>query len=361
MQSSAVSTSANHKNLKDVIAIIPASCYENAAWKGLLYAARDTAIYAVTIAALLSTDNLLFLLPLWLFSGLVVSALFVVGHDAGHHALFKSKRLCDWVGRITMLPSLHIFAAWQFGHNRVHHGFTVHEGRDFVWHPYSVADYEKLNRFGKLMHRLEWSWAGGGIYYLLEVWWKKMFAFKAPAKYAKDFRFDRFFVYGFLAASAAALGAYAVYGLDLSGGEAARYTAWLFFKTVFMPFFLFNYFIGIVVYLHHIGPELKWHDHAHWSKFRGQMEGTMIYRVQPAVLDFFLHKIMIHVPHHVDMRIPFYHLEEAAEHIKAHFPEVVQDRPLRIRDYFHFTRRCKLYDFDEETWMDYERRVQAHS
>lgn len=346
-----------HKNLKDVIAIIPPSCYENATWKGLVFAARDIAIYAATIAVLLSTDRLVFLIPLWIFSGLVVSALFVVGHDAGHHALFKSKRLCDWVGRITMLPSLHIYAAWQFGHNRVHHGFTVHEGRDFVWHPYSVEDYEQLTPFGKFMHRLEWSWAGGGIYFLIEVWWKKMFAFKAPAKYVKEFRFDRLFVYGFLGLSAAALSVYSVAGLGLGGSSAALYTAWLFFKVVLMPFLLFNYFIGIVVYLHHIGPELKWHDHGHWSKFRGQMEGTMIYRIKPRILDFFLHKIMIHVPHHVDMRIPFYHLEEAAEHIKSHFPNVVQDRPLHISDYFHFTRRCKLYDFHTEEWMDYDKRL----
>ena len=40
----------------------------------------------------------------------------------------------------------------------------------------------------------------------------------------------------------------------------------------------------------------------------------------PEGINFFLHWIMVHVPHHVDMRIPMYHLEDAAEAIEAAFP-----------------------------------------
>ena len=80
----------------------------------------------------------------------------------------------------------------------------------------------------------------------------------------------------------------------------------------------------------------------------------MIFRVSPRVLNIFLHNIMIHLPHHVDTRIPFYNLEKAAEHIHDHYPGIVRDVPIRVRDYLRTTRVCKLYDFESELWVDYK-------
>jgi acyl-lipid omega-6 desaturase (Delta-12 desaturase) len=34
-----------------------------------------------------------------------------------------------------MGPSAHVEAAWDLGHNRIHHGYTTRQGFDFVWHP----------------------------------------------------------------------------------------------------------------------------------------------------------------------------------------------------------------------------------
>ena len=87
-------------------------------------------------------------------------------------------------------PSLHIYSAWLLGHNRIHHGFTVHQERDFVWHPYSVEEFKEFSTRKRLIHRLQWSCFGAGIYYLSEVWWKKMIALTAPAKLVKDINKD---------------------------------------------------------------------------------------------------------------------------------------------------------------------------
>jgi omega-6 fatty acid desaturase (delta-12 desaturase) len=62
---------------------------------------------------------------------------------------------------------------------------------------------------------------------------------------------------------------------------------------------------------------------------------------------------MVHVPHHVDMRVPMYHLEEAADAIEAAFPGTVIDKPLRFRDFVANSRACKLYDFDAGRWLTY--------
>ena len=110
--------------------------------------------------------------------------------------------------------------------------------------------------------------------------------------------------------------------------------------------------IGSVVHGHHVAPDIRWWKRNEWSKFKGQMEGTTVLRV-PRGVNFFFHWIMIHSPHHVDMRIPMYHLEMAARAIEEHYPDVVHDAPLRFRDFCHNTRACKFYDFDAGHWLTY--------
>ena len=124
--------------LKPVLDVIPAHCYERSTARGLLLFARDVVIFAIAVWGLLSTNNPLFLVPLWLLAGISVAGLFVIGHDAAHGALFDSKRLNALVARLSMLPSLHAVEIWVFGHNRVHHGHTLQQGLDFVWHPLTV-------------------------------------------------------------------------------------------------------------------------------------------------------------------------------------------------------------------------------
>jgi omega-6 fatty acid desaturase (delta-12 desaturase) len=129
-------------------------------------------------------------------------------------------------------------------------------------------------------------------------------------------------------------------------------------KVLVVPFLGFSFVIGSLVHVHHIHPDIRWWKRREWNKFRGQMEGTTILRA-PKGLDFFFHWIMVHIPHHVDMRIPMYNLELAADAIKAAYPDVVHDEPLRFRDFVRSSRACKLYDFDEGRWLTY-RQAQEH-
>ena len=113
------------------------------------------------------------------------TALFVVAHDSAHGALFSSKRMNSVIGHIAMLPSWHVYEAWILGHNRIHHAYTVRQGYDFVWQPYTAAEYAAMGPLGRLRHRFEWSWAGAGSYYIREVWLTKMMVFDPPARWKK--------------------------------------------------------------------------------------------------------------------------------------------------------------------------------
>jgi len=334
-------------SLKPVIDVIPAAAYENPTWKGMAYFARDVVIYVATIAALIVVANPWVDAGLDVVAVLAVTALFVVAHDSAHGALFDTKRKNSLIGHIAMLPSWHVFEAWVLGHNRIHHAFTVRQGYDFVWHPVTAQEYRDLSPVGRLLHRVEWSWWGTGVYYLKEVWWQKMIVFRAPARWVTAIRRDRRLTWSFVLTFATGLAVVGALRTHSWGGAL-----WLIVRAEVVPFLGFTAMIGSVVHVHHVAPDIRWWKRNDWNKFKGQMEGTTVLRV-PRGVNFFFHWIMIHSPHHVDMRIPMYNLEMAAAAIEKVYPDVVHDAPLRFRDFRRNTRACKLYDFDEGRWLTY--------
>lgn len=338
---------AREGSLKPVIDVIPAAAYENPTWKGMAYFGRDVAMYVGAVVALVCISNVLVVAALEVLMALVLTALFVVGHDAAHGALFKSKRVNSIVGHLAMLPSLHVYEGWVLGHNRVHHPYTVRQGYDFVWHPYTVEDYQQMGRLRRIRHRFEWSWFGAGAYYLREVWLTKMVTGPFPARWVKAINRDRIVVAAWAASFAVALVAIA-----WLQGDGILGMVWMVTRVEVLPFLAFCVMIGSVIHVHHVQPTIRWWKRGEWTKFRGQMEGTTVLRV-PKWLDFFFHWIMVHTPHHVDLRIPMYNLEMAAAAIERHFPNVVDDRKLRFRDFRANTKACKLYDFEAGTWLPY--------
>ncbi len=336
------------RRLGDVIDILPEDCYANPTWKGLLWLARDLAIYGGAVTALIWSDSVLLLIPLWMLAALSISALFILGHDAAHGALFASGRLNYTVGQFAMLPSLHLYEAWCFGHNRIHHGHTTRENMDYVWHPVTPREFGEMSRHERLVHRLMWSWIGGGLYYLRDIWWRNMVCFTPQERIRGKVRRDRIVVGTYFAAASAAL---------LSCGLATHGTMigalWMWIKVFAVPFLLWNYCIGASVYIHHISQDIPWQKRRSWTKFGGQVEGTTVLHV-PRAVNFFFHNIFLHVPHHVDMRIPFYGLPKAVVAMREHFGDILREKQYGIRDYLQTTRACKLFDFEEGVWLGYE-------
>jgi omega-6 fatty acid desaturase (delta-12 desaturase) len=286
-------------------------------------------------------------LGLWVLAGLGAAGLFVLGHDASHGALLDSRRANRVIAQICMGPSAHVEAAWDLGHNRVHHGYTTREGFDFVWHPLTPKQYADLGRLGKLRHRLEWSWLGSGAYYLREVWWSKMWRFSAPGKRHDAIVRDKVV----LGSVAGVILVVTVVAGALTGGWVAA--IWLPIKLWVVPFLLFVHIIGWTVYVHHVDPDIRWWNRKEWSQYRGQMESTTILRTPRLANWLWFHNIFVHVPHHVDVRIPFHQLPAAADAIAAAYPDTVRRSRLSIRSFLRATRVCKLYDFEAGTWLPY--------
>ncbi|MGH7895257.1 MAG: fatty acid desaturase, partial [Candidatus Binatia bacterium] len=333
---------------RSAVAAIPAQCYARPAWKGLAYLGRAAALYAVSVAGLLATDAPLAVMALWLLGGLAIGALFVLGHDAAHGALFDSPRLCRRVGRLALLASLHAYEPWVVGHNRIHHGHTGDRGFDFVWHPLTKTEYDALPRLARLLHRIEWTPWGAGLYYLRVLWWQRMMRLVPSARHRRAFRRDRLLVLAYLGLVSLAL----VWGGAAHGGTIAS-GCWTWVKVFAVPWLVWNQLIGTTVYLHHIGPDIVWRERGRSRRWAGQIESTVNFRI-PAWLNVFWQNIFLHVPHHVDPRIPFYALPRAAEALTTVLGREMRGGRLRVATYVATTRRCKLYDFEHGRWLGYD-------
>jgi omega-6 fatty acid desaturase (delta-12 desaturase) len=332
------------QSLNDVRAVIPEQCYQRSSSRATWAVVQAIVLYVAPIVALAMTDRWWAVLPLWLLAGLGVAGLFVIGHDASHGALVDSRRANRLIAQVCMGPSAHVEAAWDLGHNRIHHGYTTRQGFDFVWHPMTVEQYQTAGRLARLQHRLEWSWLGSGAYFLRSVWWDKMWRFSAPGKRHDAIVRDKKTLGSALAlafAGAVVLGA-------LTGGLLGA--LWVPFKLIVMPFLLFTQIIGWTVYVHHVAPDIRWWTRRDWSQFNGQMESTTIMRFPRLINRLWFHNIFVHVPHHVDARIPFHQLPPAAA---AAYPDTVRSIRFSFGDYLRSTRACKLYDFESASWLPY--------
>lgn len=348
-QRTAEAFSAKNLTWKSVKDAISPEAYENPTYRGLYYFFRDLIMFGACMTALAMVEAWYYVVPLWILSGLLISALFTIGHDAAHGALFASKRLSYWVGFISTIPSLHAYNQWAYGHNRVHHGHTIKLDADFVWHPDSPQQYAKRSLIGRAAHRVFWSALGAGPYYLYEIWFKGMIVYSAPNAEAR--RDQRLMLGIFLAISAAL-----IYGGGATGAASAGFDwaagMWMWTKLFLIPFLIWNYIMGVTVYVHHINEEIPWKARGDWSPAFGQLFGTVNYHI-PRVINFFLHDIFIHMPHHVQVRIPFYHLNRALADIKSVYGEYVIERHTLFADYLRATKSCKLFDRESGSWYTY--------
>jgi acyl-lipid omega-6 desaturase (Delta-12 desaturase) len=334
-------------SLNDVRTAIPESCYGRSSGRAVTVVLTVLVVYALPLAGLAMSDRWWMLLICWPLTGFGVAGLFVLGHDASHGVLVHSPRVNRILARLLMGPSLHAEAAWDLGHNRIHHGYTARQGFDFVWHPATRADYAAMSRPCRARHRLEWSMLGAGAYYLRSVWWDKMWHFSPPGKRQSAIRRDKLMLAIVAVAVALAAGMPAM--LDGRWLDAI----WLTFKLFVVPFLLFVQIIGWTVYVHHIAPDIRWRNRRDWTQYKGQMESTTVIRIPAIANRLWFHNIFIHVPHHVDTRIRFDHLPRAAAAIAAAHPGTVRSSRMSIPGYLRTTGACKLYDFETGQWSTY--------
>ena len=153
--------------------LIPLS--ERTTLRALVLLALDYALFFALIAATVLLQALWAKVLCGLAAGFVIGRLFIIGHDACHQSLTPHRELNKLLGRIAFLPSITPYSLWDTGHNVVHHGYTNLKCVDFVWTPLTAEEYAALSPTQRVLERLYRSGWAPGLYYMVEIWWKREF------------------------------------------------------------------------------------------------------------------------------------------------------------------------------------------
>jgi omega-6 fatty acid desaturase (delta-12 desaturase) len=282
-----------------------------------------------------------------LAAGFVIGRLFIIGHDACHQSLTPNRELNKVLGRIAFLPSLTPYSLWDTGHNVVHHGYTNLKGVDFVWTPLTTEEFAALPTMQRLLERAYRSGWAPGLYYMIEIWWKREFF---PNKSHMPTRRPIFFKDSMLVTVFGALWVAVISAAAVATDQSVALSLLL---GVAVPFFFWNSMIGFVVYVHHTHVKVSWHNEkSAWMKAQ-PFVSTTVHLTFKFNIGAMLHHIMEHTAHHVDMSIPLYKLKQAQAKLEEMLPGRIIVQPFSWRWYFQTARDCKLYDFTRECWTDF--------
>ena len=331
------------RDITDLRQKINPKAYKRSMTTTWFWCTLDMMFYIAFMYGVFASTGIIWKLIFGILAGLAASGMFVLAHDAAHGSLFKNKWVAEIMGTIYMLPSLNSYRLWCFGHNRIHHGFTSFSPIDWIWRPLTIDEYKELNSFKKLLYRMERSLFGCGLHYILKVWWPKMVLFvpeDLQESKQRAIRVGKIIIVAFMVAIAIPF--------YIHGGLMSVICA------LFLPFLVFNYVISLIVYLHHTHPQIPFFDErAEWNHTIGAVFCTTVIHSNWLIDKFITHDILIHTPHHADIRIPFYRLKTALQSIKQHYSEYIHEYHINWSTLIHIFKSCKLYDYKQHIWYNF--------
>jgi len=309
--------------LKDIRDAIPAHCFERNMLTSFTHLFSDLAIifafgYLATYinSPFLPSWSAFVLWPLyWFAQGAVMTGVWVIAHECGHQSFSASEFVNNTMGTILHSLLLVPYHSWRITHGR-HHNNTGSCENDEVFAPCSRSDFaNEMISHTPLMYAFM-------IVRMLTVGWMPgylVFNVSGPEKYrgknANHFSPSAVFFtpeeYWLIVQtdiaffSALALFAFSIYHFG--------------FITVLnfyiLPYFITNYHLVLITFLQHTDVFMPHFRNKEWNWLRGAL--CTVDRSFGAVLDHTFHHITdTHVCHHLFSKMPFYHAQEATEHIK---------------------------------------------
>ncbi|MBT4688197.1 MAG: fatty acid desaturase [Rhodospirillaceae bacterium] len=233
-----------------------------------------------------------------LTGGLLVR-LFIVQHDCGHGAFFKSARANDWLGRGLSLFTVTPYEFWKRAH-AIHHancGNLEKRGIGDI-STCTVKEYQALSPFSRLMYRL---YRNPVVLFLIGV----------PIHFAilQRLPFGQPLPAGQVWRS--------ILGLDLALVIFIGGLMYLFgvgaFLSVYLPILVAASIIGgWLFFVQHQYEGVYWARNEEWSFHLAGLLGSSYY-VLPKALQWLTGSIGLHHVHHLNSRIPNYRLQECLD------------------------------------------------
>lgn len=312
----------------------------------------EYALYAAAIACVLWAPGLAWKVLASIVAGFELGKLSLFAHDAAHGSTTRSRSLNRFMAVAAMTPILYNYPLWAWDHHTMHHRYPNGDHPDaFV--PFGKADFDALPAWRRALERLARSplFVGFGVYFLIVRWYStKLFPRDPVPQYVRPRAWKFFF----------GLVAYAIAWTTLLA-LAPLYSSTDSITAVVLgfvvPVFMFNTLFGSTLFLQHNHPKVPW--------FRGTVDRETMVRPAfvtphlrtPRWLSAAMHGIFDHPVHHVNPRVPLYRAFEAQAYLNrrlAGAPIVVE--PLSLAGVLRTIRTCKLYDYEQHRWLDFDGR-----
>jgi len=223
---------------------------------------------------------------------------FIIMHDCAHGSFVPSKRANDIIGFLTGLVSMFPFSQWRREH-AIHHassGDLDRRGHGDV-NTLTVSEYLALDKKARLKYRIFRNPIILFVFGPLYLWWMN----RVPSS-GNDPNPPH--AVGVHAANVALVLIAVLIHYTIGLGTALA---------VFFPVYMIAGSAGIwLFYVQHQFEDTYWRDHGEWDYATAAMHGSSYYRL-PRVLEWVTGNIGRHHIHHLDPRIPNYHLRRAHE------------------------------------------------
>lgn len=277
-------------------------------------------------------------LGLSLVAGGFLIRTFIIMHDCGHGAFFKSRQANDIVGFITGVLTLTPYVQWRRDH-AIHHGHSGHldeRGHGDV-STLTVKEYQALSRWGRFKYRM---YRNPFVMLVLGPIWLIGIQHRF---HTKDTAGRREIVGTHL--TNLTIAALVVLFSALVG--PAKVLA------LYGPAMFFAGAAGIALfYVQHQFEDTYWAKPPQWDYALAAVAGSSFFRL-PRPLDWITGSIGYHHIHHLSPKIPFYNLRRCHEENPAFGVAPL----LTLRDSVR-TFRLKLWDEERQRlvgWQDLKR------
>ncbi|XP_047327854.1 delta(12)-fatty-acid desaturase FAD2-like [Impatiens glandulifera] len=337
----------------DLKKAIPPHCFHRSLIRSFSYVVYDLALATIfyylasTYIQLLPQPYQLVAWPVyWAFQGSVLTGVWVIAHECGHHAFSNYQWVDDTVGLVLHSFLLVPYFSWKYSHRR-HHSNTGSLERDEVFVPKPKSKlgwYSKYlnNPVGRLLTITITLTLGWPLYLCFNVSGRPYDRFACHYDPNSPIYNDRERLQIYISDVGIVSISYLLYKVLMAKG-----LAWLI-CIYGVPLLIVNAFLVTITFLQHTHPALPHYDESEWDWLRGAL--ATVDR-DYGILNKVLHNITdTHVAHHLFSTMPHYHAMEATKAIKPILGEYYRfDSTSFFSAVWREARECVYVEADESS------------
>nr|CAA76156.1 delta 12 fatty acid epoxygenase [Crepis palaestina] len=339
-------------SLSELKQAIPPHCFQRSVIRSSYYVVQDLIIayifyfLANTYIPTLPTSLAYLAWPVyWFCQASVLTGLWILGHECGHHAFSNYTWFDDTVGFILHSFLLTPYFSWKFSH-RNHHSNTSSIDNDEVYIPKSKSKLARIYKLlnnppGRLLVLIIMFTLGFPLYLLTNISGKKYDRFANHFDPMSPIFKERERFQVFLSD----LGLLAVfYGIKVAvANKGAAWVACMYGVPVLGVFTFFD----VITFLHHTHQSSPHYDSTEWNWIRGAL--SAIDRDFGFLNSVFHDVTHTHVMHHLFSYIPHYHAKEARDAIKPILGDFYMiDRTPILKAMWREGRECMYIEPDSK-------------